>query len=169
MKNIVLTGFMGTGKTAVGRELSEMLNMRLVDVDAEIEDSQKMTINDIFSIYGEKYFRDLETGMIKRFSGEKNIIISTGGGAVLREENMGALRENSIIFCLNASPETILIRTSRNSDRPLLKVEKPIEKIKELLNYRKPFYEKAGINIDTDGKTPLQIAEEILGILKCRK
>lgn len=169
MKNIVLTGFMGTGKTAVGRELSEMLNMKLVDVDAEIEDSQKMTINDIFSIYGEKHFRDLETGMIKRFSGEKNIIISTGGGAVLREENMDALRENSIIFCLNASPEFILERTSRNSDRPLLKVEKPIEKIKELLNYRKPFYEKAGINIDTDGKTPLQIAEEILGILKCRK
>jgi len=169
MNNIVLTGFMGTGKTAVGRELSEMLDMRLVDVDAEIENSRKMTINDIFKNYGEGHFRDIEAEMIKRFSDEKNIIISTGGGAVLREENMAALRKSGIIFCLNASPETILERTSRNSDRPLLKVENPIEKIRELLDYRRPFYEKAGINIDTDGKTPLQIADEILGILRCRK
>ncbi len=85
--------------------------MTLVDIDAEIEKSQKMKINDIFRIYGEQYFRDIETDMIKKLSREKNIIISTGGGAVLRDENMEALKENGIIFCLNASTETIMERT----------------------------------------------------------
>ncbi len=169
MKNIVLTGFMGTGKTAVGRELARMLDMKLIDIDTEIELSQKMTINDIFKNYGEGQFRDIETEMIRKISEEKNIIISTGGGAVLKQENMDILRKNGIIFCLNAAPETILERTGRSDDRPLLKVEDPMIKIKELLNYRKPFYEKAGAMLYTDGRTPLQVAEEIIEILKCRK
>ena len=169
MKNIVLTGFMGTGKTTIARELSKMLHMRLVDIDAEIEKARKMKINDIFRIYGEQYFRDVETDMIKKLSSEKNIIISTGGGAVLRDENMEALKENGIIFCLNASTETIMERTSRSEDRPLLKVEKPKEKITEMLSYRRPFYEKAGIMIETDSKTPLEVVQEIMEIIRCRK
>lgn len=162
MKNIVLTGFMGTGKTAVGRELSRLLNMKLIDVDTEIEKSQKMTINEIFRQFGEPRFREMETEMIKQVSQNNNIIISTGGGAVLRQENMDAMRENGVIICLMATPETILKRTSNNSDRPLLQVENPLRRIKELLNYRKPFYERADVMIDTEGKTPLQIAEEII-------
>ena len=169
MKNIVLTGFMGTGKTTIGKELSKLLNMRLVDIDAEIEKAQKMKINDIFRIYGEQYFRDVETDMIKKLSSEKKIIISTGGGAVLRDENMEALKENGIIFCLNASTETIMERTARSEDRPLLKVENPKEKISEMLSLRRPFYEKAGNMIETDCKTPLEIVAEIIGIIRCRK
>ena len=169
MKNIVLTGFMGTGKTTIGKELSNKLHMKLVDIDAEIEKSQKMKINDIFKIHGEQYFRDIETDMIRQFSGGKNIIISTGGGAVLRDENMEALKENGIIFCLNASTETIIARTARSEDRPLLKVENPKEKISEMLSFRRPFYEKAGIMIDTDCKSPLVIVQEIMGIIRCRK
>jgi shikimate kinase len=169
MKNIILTGFMGTGKTTIGKALSERLHMRLVDVDAEIESAEKMTINDIFRVYGESRFRETETAMIKKLSQEKNIIISTGGGAVLRDENMKALRENGLVFCLDASVETILERTGRSEDRPLLKVENPREKISELLAYRRPFYEKAGIMIDTDGKTPLEIVREIMEIRRCRK
>jgi shikimate kinase len=169
MKNIVLTGFMGTGKTAVGRELSRLLSMQLVDIDAEIEKDQKMPISDIFGKFGEKYFRDVETGVIKRFAAGKNLIISTGGGAVLREENMEALRENGIIFCLDACPETILDRTSRSQDRPLLRTEDPMTKIRELLDFRRPFYEKAGTLIDTEGKTPLQIAREIAEAAGCRR
>ncbi|RPI38486.1 MAG: shikimate kinase [Nitrospiraceae bacterium] len=169
MKNIVLTGFMGAGKTTIGKALAKMLHMKLVDVDEEIEISQKMTINDIFKIYGEPYFRDIETAMIKKLSHNKNCIISTGGGAVLRDENMEALKENGIVFCLDANAETILERTGNNQDRPLLKVENPKKKIEELLAYRRPFYEKAGIMIETDGKTPLQIAEEIMELYKCRK
>lgn len=169
MKNIVLTGFMGTGKTTIGKELAQMLHMKLVDVDEEIESAQGMTINDIFKTYGEQHFRDIETAMIKKLSQDQNIIISTGGGAVLRDENMAALKEKGAIFCLNASVETILERTGSSQDRPLLKVENPKKKISELLAYRRPFYEKAGIIIETDGRSPLLIAEEIMEIMKWRK
>jgi shikimate kinase len=100
--------------------------------------------------------------------GKKNIIISTGGGAVLKQENLDVLREKGIIVCLLATPETILRRTSHNSNRPLLQVEDPSGKIKELLNFRKPFYEKADIMIDTEGKTPIQIAEEIIEKIKVK-
>lgn len=168
MKNIVLTGFMGTGKTAVGKKLSRILNRELVDVDTEIEKSQKMTINEIFKNFGEPRFREIETEMIKKLSGKKNIIISTGGGAVLKQENVDILREKGVIVCLMATPETILKRTSHNSDRPLLQVEDPYGKIKELLNFRKPFYEKADIMIETEGKTPIQIAEEIIEKLRVK-
>ena len=168
MKNIVLTGFMGTGKTAVGKKLSRLLNMELVDVDTEIEKSQKMTVKEIFKNFGEPRFREIETEMIKKLSGKENIIISTGGGAVLKQENMDILREKGIIVCLMAKPETILSRTSHNSNRPLLHVEDPFGKINELLNFRKPFYERADIMIDTEGKTPILIAEEIIEKIKVK-
>lgn len=168
-KNIVLTGFMGTGKTAVGRELSRMLNMPIVDIDDEIEKKQKMKINDIFSNFGEEFFRNLETEVILKFSTSRNTIISTGGGAVLRRENMDALKENGVIFCLSASARTILDRTSGNDERPLLKVENPLAKIEELLSFRNKFYREAGIVIDTDGKTPLNVAAEIAEVMKCKR
>ncbi|MEW6416792.1 MAG: shikimate kinase [Nitrospirota bacterium] len=162
MKNIILTGFMGTGKTEVGKELSRLLNMKLIDVDTEIEKSKNRTINEIFKQFGEPRFREIETEMIRKLSEDKNCIISTGGGVVLKQENMDILRRNGVIVCLMATPETILKRTSNSDDRPLLQVENPLNKIKELLNFRRPFYEKADLMIDTEGKTPLQIAEEII-------
>lgn len=168
MKNIVLTGFMGTGKTVVGKKLSNILKMELIDIDSEIERSEKMSINEIFRRFGEPRFRDLETEMIKKLSKRDNVIISTGGGAVLRDENIHALKEKGVIVCLFATPETILKRTSHSSNRPLLQVEDPLRRIKELLDYRKPFYEKADIMIDTEGKTPSQIAEEIIEKLQVK-
>jgi shikimate kinase len=166
MKNIVLTGFMGTGKTEVGKELSRLLNMKLIDVDTEIEKSENMTINEIFKQFGESRFREIETEMIRKISQKKNIIISAGGGVVLRQVNMDLFRNNGIIVCLTASPETILSRTSNSDERPLLQVEDPFKRIKELLDFRKPFYEKADIMIDTENKTPLQIAHEIIERVK---
>lgn len=166
MKNIILTGFMGTGKTEVGRELSTILGWKLIDVDDEIVKSKGISINDIFSKSGEPAFRDIEAEMIKKTAAGKNIIISTGGGAVLRQENLDVLRKNGIIVCLTASPEIIFERTGGSDERPLLKVENPLEKIKELLNLRRPFYEKADIMIDTEDMTPRQIAEEILERVK---
>ncbi|MCL0096891.1 shikimate kinase, partial [Thermodesulfovibrionales bacterium] len=143
MKNIVLTGFMGTGKTEVSRILSQKLNYILIDVDSEIEKEQNITIAEIFKQYGEARFREIESGVIKRLSEAKNAIISTGGGAVLKQENIDNLKKNGVVVCLTALPETILKRTSNNDDRPLLRVENPILKIKELLEFRRPHYEKA--------------------------
>jgi len=162
MQNIVLTGFMGTGKTVVARELARLLGMKVIDVDTEIEKSTQMSINEIFRQFGEPRFREIETEIIKQVTANKNVIISTGGGAALKQENIDAMRKNGVIVCLTATPETILERTRSNSDRPLLLVENPLERIKELLQFRKPFYEKADIIIDTERKTPLQIAEEII-------
>ena len=161
MKNIVLTGFMGTGKTAVGKELARLLHMTLVDVDSEIEKSEKMTINEIFRKSGEARFREIETAMIKTIAQQKNTIISTGGGAVLKQENIEILKENGVIVCLCATPETIFRRTCTHDDRPLLQVQDPMGRIRELLSIRAPYYEKADIMVDTEDRTPLEIAEEI--------
>ena len=162
MKNIVLTGFMGTGKTEVGRELARLLGFSLVDADEEIVKAEGMPINGIFAQKGEPYFRDVETRIIRELSKKHNAVISTGGGAVLREENMIALRDSGVIVLLTARPETILERTKSDSSRPLLRVDHPLDKINELLRARMPFYLKADIIIDTEGKTPLRIAEEII-------
>ncbi|MEW6068756.1 MAG: shikimate kinase [Nitrospirota bacterium] len=166
MKNIILTGFMGTGKTEVGKEIARLLGVRFIDIDTEIEKTEKMTIKEIFKLFGEQRFREIETEMIKKISGYKDLVISTGGGAVLKQGNMDALKKNGVIVLLTATPETILERTGNNKDRPLLFVENPLERIKELLDFRKPFYEKADIMIDTEDKTPLQIAEEIINKIK---
>jgi len=162
MKNIVLTGFMGTGKTEVGKELSRLLGMRFIDIDHEIEMSQGSTINELFASRGEEYFRQVEASIIRHFSSEQGAVISTGGGAVLRDENIKALQSTGIIFCLMADPQTILQRTDGHDDRPLLQTPDKKTRIAELLQQRKPLYEKAGTMIDTEGKTPLQVAEEII-------
>ena len=169
MKNIVLTGFMGTGKTEVGKILSQKLGFVLIDADAEIEREQKTTITDIFNRLGEAAFRDMESAMIKRLSVLKKAVLSTGGGAVLRAENMDALRSNWVIVCLEATPETILSRTSTSKDRPLLQVADPLQKIRDLYEFRRPYYEKADIIINTDNISPLQVAEEIIKAVGSKK
>lgn len=168
MKNIVLAGFMGTGKTAVSAELARLTGFKNIDIDAEIEKTAGMSIPDIFEKYGEPHFRNLETEEIKKISSGRNLIISLGGGAVMREENMQALREGGVIICLAAEPETILQRTGNDSNRPLLQVEDPLKKINELLAVRKPYYERADVMVHTDSKSPLEVAEEIMGIVKIK-
>jgi shikimate kinase len=169
VNNIVLTGFMGAGKTSVSAELSRLTGFSRVEVDEEIERSAGKSIPEIFSEMGEPAFRDMETQEIRRAARRNGAVISTGGGAVMRDENMEALREGGAVVYLRAEPRTILERTSGNSDRPLLQVEDPLGRINELLALRKPYYERADVIVDTDGKNPREIAEEILDRLRWKR
>ncbi len=162
MKNIVLTGFMGAGKTTIGKVLAKSLGRNLVDIDSEIEKDSGMKITEIFASMGEAKFRDMETEMAAKLSTLSNLVISTGGGIVLREKNIELLRGNGIVVNLLAAPEIIYARLTGAKDRPLLDVEDPLARIKELLAFRRPFYQNADIVIDTDEKTPIIIAEEII-------
>ena len=157
---------MGTGKTYTGRVLARSLGIRFVDTDALIQKKAGITIPEIFEKFGEQHFRGLEREIIRRASEEDGIIIAVGGGAIVNPENLMDLKRNGIIICLSASPEVILSRVERNSDRPLLQVEDKIGKIKELLEKRAPYYEKADFKIDTNGKTPEQVAAEIVEIVR---
>lgn len=161
-RNIILVGFMGTGKSAVGRELHRLTGFRLVDVDAEVERAEGMSISDIFDSRGEGAFRDAEAREILRITEGKGQIISTGGGAVLRQDNMDALLRSGVVVCLAASAGTIYKRTKRNKERPLLQVEDPRGRIEEMLAERLPYYKKADVTINTEGKSPYEIATELL-------
>ncbi|MBF0553832.1 MAG: shikimate kinase [Nitrospirae bacterium] len=162
MKNIVLTGFMGTGKTTIGRVLAKLLGRNLIDIDSEIEKAQGMKITEIFATMGEARFRDIETETVNKISTLSNVVISTGGGIVLRQENIELLRKKGIVANLTAAPEIIFARVSGGNDRPLLNVADPLAKIRELLDFRRPFYLNADIVIDTGDKTPILAAEEII-------
>ena len=164
MKNIVLVGFMGTGKTTIATALANRLKMRYVSTDDMIEKYEKRTINEIFTDSGEEYFRDVESGVVKEASGMENVVIDAGGGAVLREKNMANFKSNGIVICLTADEETVMSRTKKYKHRPLLNVEDPKRKIRELLKKREPFYAKADHCIDTGKLTVKQVVEEIVKI-----
>ncbi len=166
MKNIVITGFMATGKTIVGKIIAERLGLRFIDMDKEIEREEGMKISERFEKHGEKLFRERETEMAKRLSEKHDVVIATGGGVVLKEENMEYLKKNGIIICLMATPEEVYNRTKNNKDRPLLNVDDLLKKIKELLDYRMPFYQKADLIIETGNRSPVTIVEEIFEAIR---
>lgn len=166
MKNIVLTGFMGAGKSSVGRKLVERLGMSVIDTDDLIERSAGMRIFEIFAKHGEPHFRELEKKAVAEASKLENRVIITGGGVVLKEENMKNLRRNGIIIYLHAKPEVIYSRIKHEVHRPLLQVENPMKKIKELLEYRAPYYANNDFTVDTSELTVEQVVEEILKKLK---
>ena len=165
-KNIVLIGFMGTGKTSVGIRLAETLGMSFVDTDDLIEKDSGMIISDIFSKMGEDYFRDLESKVAEKISKLENQVVATGGGIVKREKNIENLKKTGVIFCLDASPEIILQRTSGYAHRPLLQVDDPISRIRDLLKEREPLYAKADYRIDASELTVEQVADKINNIWK---
>lgn len=166
-RNIVLVGFMGTGKTEVGMLLAQKLNMRFIDTDKLIEEREKDRIVRIFQVKGEEYFRKIEEEVIEEISNYKNCVIATGGGAVIREKNYLNLKKNGILICLTATPEEIYKRTLPKKDRPLLmKSKNVIETIRELLEIRKPYYQKADHTIDTTNKKVEKIVDEIMEIIK---
>jgi shikimate kinase len=159
--NIILVGFMGTGKTSVGMRLAEMLDMRFIDTDDLIEENSKMSITRIFSEMGEEHFRDLESEAVEEVSRFSRCVVATGGGVVIREQNVRNLKSSGLLFCLDATPEVIFQRTSQYAHRPLLEVEDPISRIRNMLQFRAPFYAKADYRIDTSKLTVNQVADSI--------
>lgn len=164
--NIVLVGFMGTGKTAVAKALSKSLKMEYVSMDDIIRKKEAKSINEIFSQDGEPYFRKVEKEVAEDLSKRNNVIIDAGGGVVLNEENVKNLKKNGKIVCLNATPDVIYERTKKRSHRPLLNVADPRKKITELLNFRAPYYGKADMQIDTSQKGINEVCQEIIKLTK---
>lgn len=165
--NIVLIGFMGSGKTAVGKRLANKLKMGFFDTDENIEKVSEMSIGKIFNDYGEIRFRSEEALAVKRACALKNFVIATGGGAVLNPENFELLKNSGVIVALDASPEEIQKRVSkRNSFRPLLGNDKSIENITRLLEKRVPIYQQANYRVDTTGKELEAVVDEIMELLK---
>lgn len=168
--NVYLIGFMGTGKSTVSRLLSESLGAAVTDADEAIVRWQDRSIKEIFELQGEEHFRNLETELLRRTGESEPGIISCGGGIVLREENRKLMKKYGVTVLLKASPETIYARVKENTERPVLNSNMSVAYITELMEKRAVYYEEAGeIVIDTDGKTPREISEEIMKKLKNKK
>lgn len=163
-KNIVLIGLMGSGKSTIGKLIAEKLGIKFADTDDLIIHKAQKPIKQIFAEEGEIFFRDIESKVIEEVSKEENIVISTGGGAVLRDENVESLKKNGILFYLYAPAEELYERIKDDTERPLIKTPNPLETLKKIQEAREYFYNKADYKITTCGKSPEESADEIIRI-----
>ncbi len=163
-KNIVITGFMGTGKTEVGQIVAKLLNREFMDTDEIIQKRSGKSIPQIFAQSGEVYFRLMESELVEELSSKSDLIIATGGGTLLNSGNFRLLHKSSHIFCLTARPEIIQKRLAGVKDRPLLGRSPSIDGIKILLEERKSKYDKIHIQIDTSETSVKRTAEIIIDI-----
>ena len=165
--NIFLIGFMGAGKSTISDYLKNALAMDVVEMDQCIVERQGMSISDIFETYGEEYFRELETNLLIEMQSQSNVVVSCGGGVPMRERNVAEMKKNGRVVLLTAKPETILERVKDNHDRPLLENNKTVPFIADLMEKRRAKYEAAAdIVIQTDGKSELEICEELIHRLR---
>ncbi len=165
--NIFLIGFMGCGKSTVAVKLNQMYGMNVVEMDQVIARQQEMSIPEIFQQYGEEYFRNLESGLLKKIQLGSNQVVSCGGGIVLREQNVAEMKKNGRVVLLTAKPETVLKRVRGNDDRPVLKGKKNVQDIAELMEKRREKYEMAAdIVVTTDDRSIQAICEEIMQKIK---
>jgi shikimate kinase len=168
MNNIVLIGFMGTGKSSIARALERGFGYDVIDTDAYIEKEQGMSISEIFASKGEEAFRKMETALIRdQLMNMDNTVISCGGGMPLREENQALLKHAGTVIWLQASVPELMARLKGDTTRPLLACADPKTRIQTLLTQRAPLYEAcAHYQVFTDGKTPAENAREIVALLK---
>ena len=171
MKNIILIGFMGSGKTTVGRRLSYRIKRTMIDTDKQIEKEQEMSVAQIFREKGESHFRDLETECLRNLiQAGRSEIISTGGGIPLRPENRDYLKTLGTVIFLKVTANTILERLEHDMTRPLLQGENPRSKIEEMLLLRNPSYlDAADLIIEVDGKSFDMILDEIEEALRANE
>ena len=163
MNNIFLIGFMGTGKSTVSAVFEKKCGMERLEMDEWIVRKNKRTVSEIFRDFGEEYFRNEETLLLKECARRSNLIISCGGGAPMREINVQEMKKNGVVVLLTAAPETILERVKEDHSRPLIENNKTVEYIAQLMEKRREKYEAAAdLVIETDGKSAEAICEEIL-------
>jgi shikimate kinase len=160
--NIALIGFMGTGKSSVGRMLADQLNFTFLDTDAEIEAKAGTTIPDIFARQGEPAFRELERQLVEQLATRRQTVISTGGGLPVNPANLASLKTHALVVGLWASPERIWERVRSQNHRPLLQDSNPQAKIRSLLAIREPFYRQADVLINTELRSVREVALQIL-------
>lgn len=163
--NVILAGFMGSGKTTVGRILARDLGWEFLDTDREIEIREGMSIPEIFESRGEAAFRDLETAIARELKTLHHHVVATGGGFMVRPENRSEAAVAGPVVLLIATPEQIWHRVKRSRHRPLLQTEDPEGRIRELLKQREDAYASIPIRVETGGKTPYSIAEAVLKAL----
>ncbi len=167
MKNIYLIGMMGSGKTSTARELSALLKMPLIDLDAELEKKNGKKIAEIFREKGEDWFRDTETTILTQYPADTSAVFATGGGVIIRNENREWMRACGTVVYLETDLEDLWKRVSKETGRPLLEDFDPKQKLMSILNTRRPLYEGcAHIRVVTNGKTPREVAVEIEKNLK---
>ena len=162
IRNIALCGFMGTGKSSVGRLVAEQLHFAFLDTDTVIEARAGKSVAQIFAEQGEAAFRELEQRIVKELELRDRTVISTGGGLIVNPENLASLQRHAYVVCLWASPETIFSRVKNQGHRPLLHEPEPLEKICRLLAERKPFYKQADAHLTTELRSPREVAQQVL-------
>jgi shikimate kinase len=160
--NLYLVGFMGTGKSTVGRAVAQKLGFELLDSDVEIERQQGRTISDIFATDGEAAFRVMERAFIENGHPAQRTVVACGGGLVVQPGMLDALRQRGVVVCLHASIQTILDRTARHRTRPLLAVDNPEERVRTLYAQREPIYRRCGTLILTDSRPLLDITGHVI-------
>ena len=161
LANLALIGFMGTGKTSVGRVVAENLHFEFLDTDELIQERTGRSITDIFAQDGEPAFRALERQVVAELATRKKTVISTGGGLPTNPENLAALKTHALVVCLWAAPDKIWERVRHQSHRPLLHDADPQKKFRDLLALREPFYKQADVLINTDLRSPREVAQQI--------
>ena len=159
--NVALVGFMGTGKSTVGNVLASMLHLRFVDTDALIEQRAGKRITEIFANDGEARFREYESQVVRELEEMRGCVISTGGGLVVNPANMESLKKHALVVCLWASPDAIVQRVGHQTHRPLLQGADRLEKIKDLLSRREPFYRQADVLLNCEQRSPREVAQHV--------
>jgi shikimate kinase len=162
IRNLSLIGFMGTGKSSVGRIVADTLGFAFLDTDAVIEARAGISIREIFEKQGEPAFRDAENQLVQELSHRTQTVISTGGGLPANDENLASLRSHSLVVCLWASAEKIYQRVKTQTHRPLLNQPDALDQIRQLLAVRAPFYRRADVLVNTEFRSAREVATQVL-------
>ena len=168
-KNIYLTGFMGTGKSTVGKQLAKATGKKFIDTDREIEKKFSMSVNSIFDKKGESFFRQEEKKLVEELSKKSNMVISTGGGTIVDSENFEKLKSTGIMICLCTEKEELITRLKRTNKRPYLRGGNIEEKINKILAEREEVFNKIKIRVNTTNMTPREVVNKLLSLLKIKQ